>query len=129
MKLYRPVGLAELRLIADLNFRAFPLRLPIQPIFYPVLNPEYATHIAQQWNVADPVSGYCGFVLRFEIDDQFAARYPVQVVGGRVHQELWVPAEELDEFNSRIMAPIQVITQFYGEKFEGDRPDFFTQSD
>ena len=129
MKLYRPVGLTELQFIADLDWRAFPPRLPIQPIFYPVLNPEYATHIAQKWNVADAVSGFCGFVLRFEIDDEFAARYPVQVVGGRVHQELWVPAEELDEFNGHILAPISVISQFYGDKFEGAPPDFFTQTD
>lgn len=129
MKLYRPVGLTELKLIADLNWRAFPPRLPIQPIFYPVLNEEYATHIAQQWNTADPVSGYCGFVLRFEIDDEFAARYPVQVVGGRVHQELWVPAEELDEFNAHVIAPIQIVSQFYGDKFDGEMPDFFTQAE
>lgn len=129
MKLYRPVGLTELRLISELNWRAFPPRLPIQPIFYPVLNQEYATHIAQQWNTADPVSGFCGFVLRFEIDDEFAARYPIQVVGGRVHQELWVPAEELDEFNAHILEPIEVVAQFYGEKFESAQPDFFTQSD
>ena len=121
MTLYRPVGLAELHLIADLNWRAFPPRLPIQPIFYPVLNEEYATYIASQWNPNDPVSGYCGFVLRFEIDDAFAARYPVQVVGGRVHQELWVPAEELDEFNAHITGPMEVVAQFYGEKFEGKK--------
>lgn len=36
MFLYRPVGLEELKLIAASNFRAFPPRLPEQPIFYPV---------------------------------------------------------------------------------------------
>lgn len=127
MTLYRPVGLAELRLISDLNWRAFPPRLPIQPIFYPVLNEEYATHIAQQWNTKDPVSGFCGFVLKFEIDDNFAARYPVQIVGARVHQELWVLAEDLDEFNAHICAPIEVVAHFYGPNFEGDKPDLFTQ--
>ncbi len=122
MTLYRPVGLAELKLIADLDWRAFPPRLEIQPIFYPVLNEEYATYIASQWNPRDPVSGFCGFVLRFEIDDEFAARYPVQVVGGRVHQELWVPAEELEEFNAHILAPMSVVAQFYGEQFAGEKP-------
>lgn len=38
MKLYRPVGLRELELIAKADFKAFPPRLPEQPIFYPVLN-------------------------------------------------------------------------------------------
>jgi len=40
--LYRPVGPEELKLIAATSFREFPPRLPEQPIFYPVLNEEYA---------------------------------------------------------------------------------------
>ena len=35
--LFRPVGPKELELIRAANFRAFPPRLPDQPIFYPVL--------------------------------------------------------------------------------------------
>ena len=127
MTLYRPIGLTELRLIAELNFRVFPPRLAIQPIFYPVLNEDYATQLARDWNTRDPVSGFCGFVLRFEIDDEFAARYPVQTVGARVHRELWVPAEELDEFNAHITGRIEVVSQFYGEKFAGEKSEMFTQ--
>jgi hypothetical protein len=41
--LYRPVGQEELDLIQSGGYRAFPPRLPHQPIFYPVLNEEYAT--------------------------------------------------------------------------------------
>ena len=41
--LFRPVGPAELRLIAQADFRAFPPRLPEQPIFYPVLTEEVNT--------------------------------------------------------------------------------------
>jgi hypothetical protein len=48
--LFRPVGENELRLIAELGYREFPPRLPGQPIFYPVLNEEYATQIARDWN-------------------------------------------------------------------------------
>ena len=44
MILYRPVGLKELELIYDSGMRAFPARLPQQPIFYPVLDLEYAKH-------------------------------------------------------------------------------------
>ena len=98
MFLFRPVGINELRLIAESDFRAFPPRLPQQPIFYPVLVREYAVQIARDWNVLE--SGQVGFVTRFEIDDPFANRYPIQVVGDKRHQELWVPAEELAEFNS-----------------------------
>ena len=45
--LYRPVGINELNKIIDLDFLGFPPRLEWQPIFYPVLNFEYAEQIAQ----------------------------------------------------------------------------------
>ena len=45
--------------------RAFPPRLPEQPIFYPVLNEEYAIKIARDWNAKDPVSGYVGYAAVF----------------------------------------------------------------
>ena len=48
---YRPVGPHELALIAASGYRAFPPRLPEQPIFYPVVSQEYATQIARDWNV------------------------------------------------------------------------------
>ena len=44
--LYRPVGAEELDLIRESGFRAFPPRLPEQPIFYPVLTEAYAVKIA-----------------------------------------------------------------------------------
>src|SRR5437764_1880429 len=47
--LFRPVGPKELDLIAKSGFREFPPRLPEQPIFYPVLNEEYARQIAKDW--------------------------------------------------------------------------------
>jgi hypothetical protein len=68
------------------------------PIFYPVLTVEYARQIARDWNTQDAVSGFAGFVTRFELAGEFARRYPGQTAGGRAHQELWVPAEELEEF-------------------------------
>jgi hypothetical protein len=117
MFLFRPVGIDELRLIAESGFRAFPPRLPQQPIFYPVLAREYAEQIARDWNTA--VSGHAGFVTMFEIDDDFASRYPVQVVGDRRHQELWVPAEELAEFNRHVNGRIEVVSAFTGPGFAG----------
>ena len=35
--LYRPVGTKELKLIEAAGWKAFPPRLPEQPIFYPVV--------------------------------------------------------------------------------------------
>jgi hypothetical protein len=107
--LYRPVGPAKLDLIAAAAWRKFPPRLPEQPIFYPVLNEAYAIQIARDWNV--PASG-AGFVVRFAIDSNYLARFPVQQVGDRLHQELWVPAEELETFNRHILGPIELIHRF-----------------
>jgi len=110
--LYRPVGPKELELIEASGFRAFPPRLPDQPIFYPVLNEEYAAQIARDWNV--PASG-AGYVTRFRVRKDFAERYPVQTVGGSIHQELWVPAGDLPQFNENIVAPIEVVAEFHPE--------------
>lgn len=107
--LYRPVGPAELALIEESGWTGFPPRLADQPIFYPVLNEEYAVQIARDWNV--PASG-SGFVTRFDVDAAFASRYPRQVVGGRTPEELWIPAEELAEFNPHIVGLIVVTRRF-----------------
>jgi len=40
--LYRPGGPKELALIEASGWKEFPPRLPEQPIFYPVINEEYA---------------------------------------------------------------------------------------
>tara|TARA_R110002094_G_scaffold150331_1_gene138820 strand:+ start:76 stop:477 length:402 start_codon:yes stop_codon:yes gene_type:complete len=118
MKLYRPVGIQELRLIAASNWAAFPPRLEGQPIFYPVLNERYATQIARDWNPTDAASGFAGFVTAFTLNAKFVTRYEVQVVGDGSHQELWVPAEELREFNRNIEGRIEVLSSFYGERFD-----------
>lgn len=112
MILYRPVGQAELDLIAASGYRAFPPRLPEQPIFYPVLNEQYACEIAAKWNTKDKASGYKGYVTRFEIADTFIARYGIQTVGAGYHQEFWIPAEELDAFNRNIFGKIEVVKCF-----------------
>lgn len=107
--LYRPVGPEELRLIAESGWRRFPPRLAGQPVFYPVTNREYAMQIARDWNVRETGSG---FVTRFEVDAEFAGRYPIRKVGSAIHTELWVPAEELVDFNDHIVGPIIVIEEF-----------------
>lgn len=125
--LWRPVGPAELDLIRALGMRAFPPRLPEQPIFYPVLSEEYATKIARDWNV--PASG-SGYVTRFRVRRDFLNRYAVQDVGGRAHQEHWIPAEDLPALNAAIVGEIEVVAAFgkAGERLaEGgamvDHPD------
>jgi hypothetical protein len=111
--LYRPVGQKELDLIRQGGYRAFPPRLEGQPIFYPVLTEDYATQIARDWNTKDAQNGNVGYVLRFALEAEFACRYPVeQGAAGEVYRELWVPAEELAEFNRHIVGEIEVIAEY-----------------
>jgi hypothetical protein len=119
MLLFRPIGEAELRLVARAGFRSFPPRLAHQPVFYPVLDREYAVQIARDWNTKDAASGFAGWVTEFEIDDEFVARYPVQIAGARVHRELWVPADDLVEFNRHIVGHIRVTEAFVGAQYLG----------
>ncbi|MDI1461629.1 ADP-ribosylation/crystallin J1 [Catellatospora sp. KI3] len=109
LTLWRPTGPQELALVEASGWREWPPRLPDQPIFYPVLNEQYAVLIARDWNV--PASGV-GYVTRFEVEQGFAARYPVRQAGGRDILELWVPAEELAEFNRHIVGTIEVVHEF-----------------
>jgi len=91
--LWRPTGQAELNLVADSGWRAWPPRLPGQPIFYPVLNRWYATKITREWNVAHEGVGY---VTRFDV------------------LEYWIPAEDLAELNANIVGPIREEARYLG---------------
>lgn len=106
--LYRPVGQAELDLVAATGHRRFPPRLPEQPIFYPVCNEEYAVQIASRWNTAD---GKVGYVTRFRVRADFLSSYEVKIVGSRLHAEYWIPAEDLERFNDAIVGEIEVVSE------------------
>lgn len=107
--LWRPTGPEELALVRASGWRAWPPRLPEQPIFYPVLNEDYATKIARDWNV--PASGV-GYVTRFEVNADFLAGYDVQQAGGQTILEYWIPADDLDELNRNIVGEIQVVAEY-----------------
>src|SRR5262245_60065405 len=109
--LFRPAGARELELIREAGNKSFPPRLPAQPIFYRVLNEEYATQIARHWNAKynEPRVGY---VTRFQVLDTFLSRYEVHAVGGSIHQEYWIPADDLEELNRNIVGEIEVIAEF-----------------
>ena len=115
--LYRPIGEKELILIMESDFKKFPPRLDWQPIFYPVLNEEYAAQIASEWNTKDEFGNYLGFVTKFEVDKDEFGKYEVKNVGGTIHDELWVPAEKLEDFNQAIQGKIEVVNVFVGNQF------------
>ena len=107
--LFRPIGPEELELIEKSGWIRFPPRLPEQPIFYPVMNEDYAIQIARDWNVRASGSG---FVTKFHAKSAYLNKFKIQNVGGKIHNELWVPAEELDEFNNNIVGKIEVTNIF-----------------
>ena len=108
--LYRPVGQKELDLIRESGFQSFPPRLFWQPIFYPVLNEEYAAKIARDWNVRQSGAGY---VTRFLVRRSFLDNYDVHQVGGQTILEYWIPAEDLAALNASIVGTIEVTAEFH----------------
>ncbi len=111
--LYRPVGQQELDLIRSSAFTAFPPRLPEQPIFYPVLNESYTTQIAHDWN-AQHNTPKIGYVTRFNVSTDYLRQFEIHTVGAAIHQEYWIPAEALEEFNRNIVGAIEVIAEYHG---------------
>jgi hypothetical protein len=118
VRLWRPVGLNELRLIFDSEYQKYPPRLDWQPIFYPVTNFAYAEQITREWNVVSN-GNHCGFVTEFDIDQQFLFQYQEQNVGAIFHNEYWVPAEELEVFNAHIVGDIRVVASRYSIQYSG----------
>lgn len=112
--LFRPVGVQELELVRQSGSTAFPPRLPEQPIFYPVLEEEYANQIAGDWNAKDAGLGNAGYVLRVGVRTAYLNRYEVHQVGSMLHREYWIPAQDLAEFNQNIVGKIELVSEFLG---------------
>lgn len=121
--LFRPVGLQELALLWDSGMREFPPRLAQQPIFYPVVNLEYARQIARDWNTPDSASGFAGFVTRFDVSSTYLSKHELHTAGSAAHREYWIPAREMNSFNKAISGLITVEEAFFGGEFTGHVPD------
>ena len=74
-----------------------------------MLNEDYATRIARDWNVK--ASGV-GYVTRFRVRKSFLDHYEVQQVGGQTILEYWIPAEDLEEMNDNIVGTIEEVATF-----------------
>jgi hypothetical protein len=107
--LYRPTGPEEMELVRQSGFRAWPPRLPGQPIFYPVTNEAYAKEITERWNVSEKRVGY---VTRFRVRKSLMDRYKIQRVGAAHHTEWWIPAGDLAELNRNIVGLIEVVGEY-----------------
>jgi hypothetical protein len=122
-KLYRPIGLHEFALLWDSGMREFPPRLVQQPIFYPVVNLEYARQIARDWNAPDTNSGFAGFVTQFELSSTYLSKFELHTAGSAAHREYWIPAREMPAFNKAISGLISVQDAFFGVEFLGFVPE------
>ncbi|WP_454108779.1 ADP-ribosylation/crystallin J1 [Leifsonia shinshuensis] len=107
--LWRPMGPEELVLVEESGWTRWPPRLPDQPIFYPVLNEDYAVRIARDWNVKASGEGH---VTRFRLRRDFLDEFEVQQVGGQTILEYWIPAERLEELNDNVVGLIEVTRSF-----------------
>ena len=115
--LWRPVGPAELALLRKGGWRRWPPRLPEQPIFYPVLNRDYAVRIARDWNVKASGAGY---VTQFDVRRDYLDGFAVHQVGGATILEYWIPAEELETFNDNIVGVIRVVDEFLAAPLDAE---------
>ena len=107
--LFRSTGPAEYRQLEENGFTRWPPRLPDQPIFYPVLHESYAEEVARRWNVPEDSVAY---VTRFRVKKSFMDQYEFHKVGGELHIEYWIPAEDLEALNENIVGKIEVIGEY-----------------
>lgn len=77
-----------------------------------MLNEEYATQIARDWNTKDERSGFVGYVLRFSVNKDFLDQYQIHIVGDSTHREYWIPAVDVANLNSNIVGTIEMISEF-----------------
>lgn len=73
------------------------------------MNEEYAIQITKEWNV--PEFGV-GYVVKFFVNPDYLKKFKIENVGSEIHNELWVPAEELEEFNTNIIGKIEITREF-----------------
>ena len=104
--LYKPVSQKELDLIKRSGWKAFPSELKEQPFFYPLMKEAYAVGISKE--CITPAYGV-SYITRFQIDVDFVSKYKIRNIGPNRQQELWIPTEELVEFNQHIVGEIEVV--------------------
>ena len=53
-------------------------------------------------------------MTRFRVRSAFLRRYSRRTLGASMHEEYWIPAEELPDFNAALVGPIEVIAELHG---------------
>ena len=110
-------------MIYDSGMKAFPARLPQQPIFYPVLQLAYARQTASDWNAKN--GQFAGYVTQFKMEEDYIGQFEPHTVGNSEYQEFWISAEKMEEFNRHIIGHIKVLEAHFGDAFQGFVPEAF----
>jgi hypothetical protein len=63
------------------------------------------------------------YVTSFDVNDDYLLKFERHVVGSAIHEEYWIPANELHEFNHSIRARIEVDAAYFGDLFVGFIPE------
>ena len=58
-------------------------------------------------------SGFVGYVLRFKVRSEFLSHYDIKNVGSSLHQEYWIPAEDLEALNGHIDGVIELVAEYH----------------
>jgi len=56
-----------------------------------------------------------GIVTKFSVKTAYLSKFEIHTVGAHIHQEYWIPADELAEFNKNIVGLIEVIAEFHSK--------------
>jgi len=102
--LYRVIDASELAALQALHFRKFPACA--EPVFYPTLTRHFALETLRQ---TAGISTQKGYLTCFKICARYVRDFEVQTLSGEIHDELWVPAEELPVFNEKIVGRISLL--------------------
>lgn len=54
----------------------------------------------------------------FDLPTDYLTKYEIHNVVSFIHNELWIPARELDDFNKHIINKIEIANVFIGDQFE-----------
>ncbi|BCJ64874.1 hypothetical protein [Polymorphospora rubra] len=109
--LWRPVGQAELDLVAASGWRAWAPPVPDQSTFCAVLDRRYAVKISRERIV--PAEGV-GYVTRFAVERSFLERYESHHADCRDEREYLIPAAEVADLNAHIIGAIMEDADYRG---------------
>ncbi|GAB7040722.1 MULTISPECIES: SMI1/KNR4 family protein [Catenuloplanes] len=109
--LWRSVGQAELDFVASSGWRAWPVRLPDQPVFSAGPDRQRAVRMCRERTV--PAEGM-GYVIQFDVLRAFLDRY--EAFHDTRHDELEyrIPASDCAELNAHIIGAIREEADYRG---------------